>query len=327
VRDGANRGRPRVRTSRVTEWSIPGLVDAHVHLTMDFGARTGLERGSDELVRANAEAQLASGVVAVRDAGRIPPGARLDAAPAGLLVISCGAVLAPPGRFFPGGLHVDAPPAELVAIALGQLEQGATWVKLIADFPGEDLNFFAPRVSYERDVVERVCRAVHAAGGRVAAHTSGAHAGELVRAGVDSIEHGPGLDAVVVREMAARGTIWVPTLATVAGVCDAVVAAGAPPAPLARQVLARYAETIPLAVDLGVPVLAGTDESPHGTLHRELEQLVRFGLDPGQAIDAATTVAHAALEIRDDGRRIVLASDPRRDLAALREAGPAVALV
>jgi imidazolonepropionase-like amidohydrolase len=311
----------------VSEWSIPGLIDAHVHLTMDFGARTGLERGSDELVRANAEAQLSSGVMAVRDAGRIPPGTLLDATPPGLQVISCGAVLAPPGRFFPGRLHVDAPPAEVVRIALQQLDEGAAWVKVIADFPGEDLNLFAPRVSYERDVLERLCRAVHAAAGRVAAHTSGEHVAEVVRAGVDSVEHGPCVDAALVRELAGRGTIWVPTLATVAGACDAVIAAGAPPAEAARRILERYHETIPLAVDLGVPVLAGTDESPHGTIIRELEQLVRFGLAPGQAIDAATSTPRAALGIGDDGRRVVLAADPRRDLGVLRDAGPAVTLV
>ena len=323
-----NRGRRPARTPDVTSWTIPGLIDAHVHLTMDFGARTGLDRGSDALVRANGEAQLASGVVAVRDAGRIPPGARLDAAPAALQVVSCGAVLAPPGRFFPGRLHVEAPPADLVRIALAQLDEGAAWVKVIADFPRR-----RPRPLHAGGELRARRRgAPLPCGARRRRPRRGAHLGRARRARSSarastrsSTARRSTRPSCASWRRAARSGCRRSRPSPAPG--DAVLAAGAPAAPIARAILARYAETIPLAVDLGVPVLAGTDESPHGTLVRELEQLVRFGLEPGQAIDAATTVARAALEIADDGRRIVLPADPRCDLSVLREAGPAVVLV
>jgi imidazolonepropionase-like amidohydrolase len=50
----------------VEAWTIPGLIDAHVHLTMDFGARTGLDRGSDALVRANGEASSRAACTSTR---------------------------------------------------------------------------------------------------------------------------------------------------------------------------------------------------------------------------------------------------------------------
>jgi hypothetical protein len=49
-------------------WVIPGLVDAHAHLSMDFN-RTGLPMGSDALIQANMQAQVRAGVLAVRDTG------------------------------------------------------------------------------------------------------------------------------------------------------------------------------------------------------------------------------------------------------------------
>ena len=52
------------------QWLLPGgLVDAHVHLTMNFGKAMPHDDGSDELVAANGDAQRRAGVLALRDAG------------------------------------------------------------------------------------------------------------------------------------------------------------------------------------------------------------------------------------------------------------------
>src|SRR5436190_24349092 len=50
-------------------WVLPGLVDAHAHLTFDFGG-TGLD--GEELIAANLEQHLRAGVLAVRDIGVVP---------------------------------------------------------------------------------------------------------------------------------------------------------------------------------------------------------------------------------------------------------------
>ena len=55
--------------------------------------------------------------------------------------------------------------------------------------------------------------AAHAAGVRAAVHTFSESAVEImVRAGVDSVEHGTGLSLDLVDVMARRGTALVPTM-------------------------------------------------------------------------------------------------------------------
>jgi imidazolonepropionase-like amidohydrolase len=263
------------------------LVDAHAHLTMDL-AGTGL-RGT-ELVEENLRLQREAGVVAVRDAGTVP-GADLRSLPAGSpAVIRCGRILAPAGRFQPG-LHEPVSAEELVPAALDELHAGATWVKVIADFPGPDGNWFQPVVNYEPGLLRRLAEAVHAEGGRVAAHVSGPLVREVVRAGIDSVEHGPLVDAELAHEMAERGTGWTPTLATVLGHIEPFAAAPGPMGEVIRAAIAGLRETIPLARDLGVPILAGTDEAGPGRIGLELERLVQMGLTHEQANESASSGA------------------------------------
>ena len=49
---------------------LPGLVDSHVHLSLDSG-RKGLPAGSAELIAANRRDHLAAGVLVVRDIGTV----------------------------------------------------------------------------------------------------------------------------------------------------------------------------------------------------------------------------------------------------------------
>ena len=93
----------------------------------------------------------------------------------------------------------------------------------------------------------------------MAAHSTVPGTSQLVAAGVDSIEHGwPGLDEHAVRDMAGRGTAWTPTAGALVAMLDAPGIT-----PRRRRGFAEgragVAELLPLAVRLGVPVLAGTD--------------------------------------------------------------------
>jgi imidazolonepropionase-like amidohydrolase len=289
--------------SASTDYLLPGLVDAHVHLTMDFAGDApppGTERVAHNHGRLHA-----AGIVAARDAGR-PPASAPVVAPG---VTAAAAFLAPPGGFLPG-LYEPVGPEALVATALDQVRAGAPWVKLMADFPGPDGNWFAPRVAYETALVADLVAAVHGAGARVMAHVSGPVVGELVRVGVDSIEHGPMVDAALAEDMADRGTIWTPTVATI------VTHVG--PLPVWR-------ETVGLAVRLGVPVLAGSDELPAGALWREVVALHEHaGLEPEAALATATDVPRQALGLAPAhaDELIVCPADPRDDLRVLARARP-----
>ena len=309
-------------------WMLPGLVDAHAHLSMDFN-RAGLRPGSDALIAANLQAQLRGGVLVVRDAG-VVPGARIDSQPLDApRVVWSGRMLAPAGRFLPG-LHEPVSAEALVDAALAEVAAGAEWVKIIADFPGPDWNWSAPIVNYPVEAVRSLVREVHAAGARVLAHTSGTFVAELVRAGVDSIEHGNAVTAELLEEMAARGTAWTPTVSTIAGYLQQMETAGGSPAAYARWQRARWQELLPLAVELGVPVLAGTDELGAGAIGREVGWLIRLGLGPDAALAAASTVPRAYLgfpELRAGAPAdiVTFEEDPRRSPQSL--AHPAAVLL
>jgi imidazolonepropionase-like amidohydrolase len=228
---------------------------------------------------------------------------------------------APAGRFH-AGLYAPVAPEALIDAALAEVAAGAQWVKVIADFPGPDGNWFAPIVNYPPELLRRLVDAVHAAGARVAAHVSGRFVREVVHAGVDSIEHGPLMDEDLLRALADRGGAWTPTLWTVGGALEPLASAPGPVGGFVREVLARLRELIPLAVELGVPVLAGSDEAPHGNLAREVARLHEFGLAPAQAIAAASTAVRAFLGLPALGcgapaDLVTYEADPRADLGVL----------
>jgi imidazolonepropionase-like amidohydrolase len=295
----------------------PGLVDAHVHLTFEARDRLGLERGSRELVDAHLGLHRRAGVLAVRDAGSLPGVELHTGTDRGVRVVGCGPFLAPAGLFLEH-LYDGTPPEDAVGAARQRVRDGWPWVKIIADHPGANGNPLAPRLGYPFDLMAEIADAVHAEGGRLAVHVMGDVVREVVEAGVDSVEHGNWADAHVVREMAARGTAWCPTLTTVLHHIEPV----ADKLAAARALLDRQRETLPLAAELGVTLLAGTDEEPHGSVADEVAALVRYGLPAETALEAATTGARRylglpGLEPGAPADLVTFDRDPRDDVDVL----------
>jgi imidazolonepropionase-like amidohydrolase len=298
---------------------VPGLVDAHAHPTV-----AGTPSGPVAVDGAEALDVLAgwafSGVCLVRDAGS-PGGSvlSLDLVPGMPRLQAAGRFLAPPGRYYPALLPQGAPQQRLTELALAELARGGRWVKVIADFPPvvDGVPSGPAEPTYSGQAIEAMAAAVHAAGGRVAAHATTGRVSQLVAAGVDSIEHGTAITEPDLRLMAQAGTAWTPTLCAVLGVPGT-----APQA--ARQRAAehqrRLPELLPLAHRLGVPILAGTDTA--GPLAREIALLAEHGLGPAAALQAATTTAYQFLGEPCDqtGQPTTLVTyldDPRDDLAIL----------
>jgi imidazolonepropionase-like amidohydrolase len=187
-------------------------------------------------------------------------------------------------------VHLPVEPQGLVDVAIQELAAGARWVKLVADFAPSRARSPSsaepPVQTYDLDVVRDLVVATHRAGGRVAAHVTTQLAGDLVRLGIDSVEHGTALDATVLGEMASRGTAWTPTLCAVLTVPDNA------PAERQRAVAERrerFRELLPLAVQLGIPVMTGSDVV--GSIPREIALMIECGLAPLDAVRAATTAA------------------------------------
>src|SRR5260370_25792715 len=119
----------------------------------------------------------------------------------------CCRFLAPAGGYFRGGRPEGAPQEHLTELA-----RGARWVKVIAGFPPmvDGMPSGPPGLTYHTEAVETMVAAVHAAGGRVAAHVTSDVVSQLVRAGVDSIEHGTALGESPLRFMAQTGAARYP---------------------------------------------------------------------------------------------------------------------
>jgi len=133
----------------------------------------------------------------------------------------------------------------------------------------------------------------HRLGRKVAAHAHGAQ-GILwaSQAGVDSVEHGSYIDDAGIAEMKKNGTYLVPTLyvtdwflanAEALHIPEEMIGKARVIAPIARQNIAR-------AFAAGVKVGFGTDAAvyPHGLNAHEFAVMVKVGLTPLQAIQAAT---------------------------------------
>ena len=152
---------------------------------------------------------------------------------------------------------------------------------MIADFPDLAAGTDA-EATYRIDSIAGLVAAAHEAGARVAVHSTVPDAGQLVAAGVDSVEHGFGLDERAIRDMAGRGTGWTPTLGALLALLDAPDMTPGRRRRL-REGLARVTELLPLAVRLGVPV-SGTDVM--GSIPGEVALLAQAGLEPKDALAA-----------------------------------------
>jgi imidazolonepropionase-like amidohydrolase len=296
-------------------FALPGLVDAHSHVSFGDGGD-----GPLPLDRAGAEANLErwarDGVAILRDAGGAPDVVLALPVTSGRPHLeAAGRHLAPAGYFFES-VHDPVEAPDLVGVALEELAAGARWVKLVADFPSassRESGTPSAEPTYDLEVVRDLIEATHGAGGRVAAHVTTALVAALVNLDIDSVEHGTALDEDTLGEMAARGTAWTPTLCATLSLPD-------DPPEERRRVVAerheRFRSLLPSAIRVGIPVLTGSDVV--GSIPREVALLVDCGLEPIEALRAATTTAVGFL---DDGAAppavVTYAEDPREDPGVL----------
>ncbi|MET3424610.1 imidazolonepropionase-like amidohydrolase [Actinoplanes tereljensis] len=293
-------------------WILPGLVDAHTHPGAEAPGQP-LDAG---VLKADLQAHLDSGVTLIRAPGLAgdPPdwfGQAEDSPRA----FHAGPWIAQHGQFMDGwGRRPEH--ADLPAVAAEQAARTG-WAKVVIDWKLSD-----PVVPV--DVLREAVRQVHAVGGRLAVHSQHSAGGAVaVEAGVDSIEHGMGLDPALLPRMAAQGTALTPTLAAITG---ALAQINADPERSKRSWYApgasAHAGLTAAAVEAGVTVLAGTDTRPHGGIALEIRSLVAAGLSPHTALAAASWSARAYLGLPGlvDGApadAVVFDADPRTDLSQL----------
>jgi imidazolonepropionase-like amidohydrolase len=307
-------------------WLVPGLVDTHAHLGMASPAPPGAS--PEEGARASARAQLAAGVLAVREPGG-PNRASTGIGPDQGLprTFTGGRFLAPPGGYF-AGLARQVPAASLAEAAEQEARASGAWAKVIGDFPGPDGRL---RANFEPAALAEAAQRVHGVGARIAIHCMGlAEVVEAaIAAGFDSIEHGLSLGPAHLAAMVAGKVAWVPTMTifTDRDPIRALLASlGMPAGDVAALVAAidRQPEMVRQAAAAGVLVLAGTDAGmgPHGRIGGEVRLLLDAGLTGEQALGAASWEARRflGLPVIQDGAPADLVAypdDPLQDLGVL----------
>jgi imidazolonepropionase-like amidohydrolase len=302
---------------------VPGLVDAHCHIGLGSSGAVELEEAD-----AQARTDRDAGTLLIRDCGSpldtTPLQARADLPE----IIRAGMHVSRPKRYIPGVAAELDDPALLPDVVAEQAAAGDGWVKLVGDWIDRSVGDLAPL--WPDDVLVAAVEAAHAAGARVTAHVFGADAlSGLIRAGIDCIEHGPGLTDDLIAEMAVRGTALVPTMINLDTFPKIADSAAKYPTYAAhmRKLHASAADVVRRAVEAGVPVYAGTDAGGgivHGRLPDEIVALHGAGMSATAALGAASWSAREWLERRGLERGapadfVVYRSDPRADLSALRE--------
>ena len=293
-------------------WVLPGLVDVHTH--------PGAVRPGDPLdeavLRDDLRRHVASGVTLIRSPGLAgDPPEWFGRDPDVPRAVHAGPWIARHGAFFDGwGRRAEA--SELPSLAAAQAQRSG-WAKIIADWTleSEPLSFETLRAVTER---------VHAVGGRLAVHSQHLAGGTAaVDAGVDSVEHGMGLDTSALDRMVANRVAFTPTLSVLEG--GGARARERPDSPMRTWYLAGVAAhpaLVAAAAEAGVTLLAGTDSRPHGGIAGEVRALVAAGVPAHTALGAASWVARDFLGLAGlvDGApadAVVYARDPRTHLEEL----------
>ncbi|HJT71777.1 MAG TPA: amidohydrolase family protein [Terriglobales bacterium] len=292
---------------------LPGLIDAHTHLTFDpkFGYETlAISTPREALTGAkNARVTLEAGITTVRNVGAsgYADVALRDAINAGDVPGPHMLVSGPPlgitgghcdDNLLPFEFHITA---DGVADGVEQVQHkvretikyGADLIKICATggvlSRGDDPN----ASQYTLEEMKAIVADAHRLGRKVAAHAHGAQGVIWAsEAGVDSVEHGHLMNDAAIATLKKNGTYLVPTLYLVDWQREHAAEANLPEFSRKKMELVSQMgkSNIKKAIEAGIKIGMGTDAAvyPHGLNAHELAVYVSLGMSPLQAIQTAT---------------------------------------
>jgi len=303
---------------------LPGLIDNHTHVLLqgditaaDYDAQLLKESIPYRAIRATAAVRTAllNGFTAMRDLeteGAMYADVDVKTAidrgviPGPRLFVATRA-MAPTGTYpllgyswelrMPEGVQIVDGADNVRRAVREQVKYGADWIKYYSD-----RRYFVKDgalhswVNFTDEEAKALVDEAHRLGRKVAAHAIGRDGIEAaLRAGVDTIEHGDGLDDELIDVMVRRGVYWCPTIYVGAYVAEGRAAAGAP---IWKTMVDLERQAFGKAVRKGVRISYGTDAGGYAWSEnqaKEFSYMVRYGMTPMQAIQSATSVAAALL--------------------------------
>ena len=333
---------------------LPGLIDAHVHVTAVSHDALRMAMQPPSLITAQSkgvlEGMLMRGFTSVRDA---------CGADFGLQEAVARGLFNGPRLFIAGwpitqtGGHADVRPQgarEMICTCAGlglfgaiadgvgevrravreQVRNGANQIKVMAGGGVASPTDPIDGTQYSMEELRAICEEAQAANLYVMAHAYSPRAvTRAVQAGVRSIEHGNLIDEATAKVMKQEGVWLVPTLATYAALGDEGQKLGWSAAMLEKleRVRDQGIEAIRIAKAHGVPIAFGTDLL--GVMHeRQSEEFLlrRAALSPVEILQGATI--SAARLLGQEGRigslvpgawadLLIVEGDPTRDVSVL----------
>ena len=296
---------------------LPGLIDCHVHLSLDGSADPmGVAAGMPDPVvmlhlAANAVRTLQSGFTTVRDLGGknytdvyLRDGIDSGLASGPRLVCAGRMICITGGHGWQMGHQADGPDSVRQAVRT-QVRAGVDVIKFMATggvltrggVPG------IPQLTLEE--LKAGVEEAHKASRRTAAHCQGLEgAKNAVLAGIDSIEHGVGLDDDLIELMVHNRVFLVPTLSAPTNILAGGILAGIPDEYVRKteRVKDDHLASLSLARKAGVKIAMGTDAGTpfnlHGRNAGELVLMVEHGFSPMEALVSATGAAAELLDLR-----------------------------
>ena len=298
---------------------LPGLIDNHTHVLLqgditaaDYDDQLLKESIPYRAIRATMSARTAlmNGFTTLRDLETegamyadvdIKTAIQRGVIPGPRMFVATRA-LAPTGTYpllgyswelrVPEGVQIVDGADNLRHAVREEVKYGADWIKYYSD-----RRYFVKDgalhswVNFTDEEAGALVTEAHRLGHKVAAHAMGKEGiASALRAGVDTIEHGDGLDEELMDQMIRGGVYWCPTLYVGVYVAQGRADAGAP---IWLEMMKLQEKAFRRAVEKGVKISLGTDAGGFSWSVNEAKEfgyMVKYGMTPMQAIRSATVV-------------------------------------
>lgn len=299
------------------KYILPGIIDCHVHLSMNGGphpmADLGKCREAEAVLVAmeSAEELVRSGITTARDCGGIDRETVLvrDAIKAGRIqgprVVACvGAIRIIGGHFY--GTEI-AGADEARRAARDYIRKGAQYIKLMAT---AGLGKIGEQPGVAELDVDEMAAAIHEGQKHGMASAAHCHSKEgmmnALAAGVTTLEHCTFLDEEVVDKIIEQDVFMVPTFSPYCQMTRYGKERGVSPymCQMSREICEYKNKTFPLAYQKGVKIAFGRDAGAplvrHGEYYIEMLDMEAAGMCRTDIIISATETAAQALQLENE---------------------------